>query len=249
MATVRHLGLFAGGCPTPVNTQEQVGISLNTWMTLEEIMAFVWRVKSWKIIHESSVNPNGDNEYALNFEGVIRNTRNDWRYTDPVGERIELDNEGQLVCGSYFSAGELLDNCEGSCEYGWFQSHSYLASSIKYHKATGTFRPLIEVGMFNFIFVQMSPAPPSYYLDLFGEDSGYASPGQVGQARLQIGSVGYDESFPVYGHAFDGGAASAAGSFNHVVSAEEYWPYDPEDGGGPIYDSVTGAQLRDFPAS
>jgi hypothetical protein len=29
----------------------------------------------------------------------------------------------------------------------------------------------------------------------------------------------------------------------------EYWPYDPEDGLGPIYDSATGAQLRDFPAS
>ena len=27
----------------------------------------------------------------------------------------------------------------------------------------------------------------------------------------------------------------------------EYWPYDPEDGLGPIYDSTTGAQLRPFP--
>jgi hypothetical protein len=29
---------------------------------------------------------------------------------------------------------------------------------------------------------------------------------------------------------------------------EEYWPYDPSDGGGPIYDSTTGAQLRSFPS-
>ena len=35
----------------------------------------------------------------------------------------------------------------------------------------------------------------------------------------------------------------AAGS----ITAEEYWPYDPEDGGGPIYDSVTGERLRDYP--
>lgn len=35
----------------------------------------------------------------------------------------------------------------------------------------------------------------------------------------------------------------AAGS----ITAEEYWPYDPGDGGGPIYDSATGAQLRPFP--
>jgi hypothetical protein len=31
------------------------------------------------------------------------------------------------------------------------------------------------------------------------------------------------------------------------VSASHYWPYDPGDGGGPIYDSATGAQLRPFP--
>lgn len=31
------------------------------------------------------------------------------------------------------------------------------------------------------------------------------------------------------------------------IEAVEYWPYDPEDGNGPIYDSTTGAQLRPFP--
>lgn len=31
------------------------------------------------------------------------------------------------------------------------------------------------------------------------------------------------------------------------MSPQEYWPYDPEDGAGPIYDSGTGAQLREFP--
>lgn len=32
-----------------------------------------------------------------------------------------------------------------------------------------------------------------------------------------------------------------------TITASEYWPYDPGDGGGPIYDSATGAQLRAFP--
>jgi hypothetical protein len=31
------------------------------------------------------------------------------------------------------------------------------------------------------------------------------------------------------------------------LEATEYWPYDPGDGGGPIYDSATGVQLRAFP--
>ncbi len=29
------------------------------------------------------------------------------------------------------------------------------------------------------------------------------------------------------------------------IVPEEYWPYDPGDGGGPIWDASTGAQLRD----
>jgi hypothetical protein len=28
------------------------------------------------------------------------------------------------------------------------------------------------------------------------------------------------------------------------LEAVEYWPYDPQDGGGPIYDSVTGERIR-----
>ena len=33
-----------------------------------------------------------------------------------------------------------------------------------------------------------------------------------------------------------------------TITASEYWPYDPRDGGGPIYDSATGEQLRGFPS-
>ena len=33
-----------------------------------------------------------------------------------------------------------------------------------------------------------------------------------------------------------------------VLEAIEYWPYDPGDGGGPIYDTTTGKQLRPFPS-
>ena len=49
--------------------------------------------------------------------------------------------------------------------------------------------------------------------------------------------------FPL-GYLPDPGTSFAAGT----ISVEEYWPYDPGDGLGPIYDSATGAQLRPFPA-
>jgi hypothetical protein len=37
-------------------------------------------------------------------------------------------------------------------------------------------------------------------------------------------------------------------SLNGTLQATEYWPYDPGDGLGPVYDTTTGAQLRAFPA-
>lgn len=33
-----------------------------------------------------------------------------------------------------------------------------------------------------------------------------------------------------------------------TITPLEYWPYNPGDGGGPIYNSTTGAQLRGFPS-
>jgi hypothetical protein len=40
--------------------------------------------------------------------------------------------------------------------------------------------------------------------------------------------------------------STTAGSV--IITPAEYWPYDPGDGGGPIYNSTTGAQLRGFPS-
>ncbi len=36
-------------------------------------------------------------------------------------------------------------------------------------------------------------------------------------------------------------------SLNATLTATAYWPYDPNDGDGPIYDAATGQQLRPFP--
>lgn len=41
--------------------------------------------------------------------------------------------------------------------------------------------------------------------------------------------------------------APPGSSASITVTAEEYWPYDPGDGLGPIYDSTTGDKLREFP--
>jgi hypothetical protein len=52
-----------------------------------------------------------------------------------------------------------------------------------------------------------------------------------------------------YGFRVDTGTGSAPQRYGPgTIAAEEYWPFDPGDGDGPIYDSVTGEQLREFPA-
>lgn len=44
----------------------------------------------------------------------------------------------------------------------------------------------------------------------------------------------------------DGQITTNLGSIN--ISPYRYWPFDPNDGDGPIYDGVTGEQLRGFPS-
>ena len=34
----------------------------------------------------------------------------------------------------------------------------------------------------------------------------------------------------------------------YIIQPGEWWEYDPGDGYGPIYDSITGQQLRPFPS-
>lgn len=53
------------------------------------------------------------------------------------------------------------------------------------------------------------------------------------------------ESFMQQEDIDDGGTAITSISIGSIViSIKEYWPYDPGDGGGPIWDSSTGDQLR-----
>ena len=72
----------------------------------------------------------------------------------------------------------------------------------------------------------------------FYGNGGEAAPHIVGTGTITV----QDRNliFPI------GGDFEGTGSL--AISATEYWPYDPGDGGGPIYDSVTGAQLRGFPS-
>lgn len=61
-------------------------------------------------------------------------------------------------------------------------------------------------------------------------------------------SVPIQAAFGVVGGSDIGSGASTSlstpTSIDIVISAKEYWPYDPGDGDGPIWDTSTGAKLR-----
>jgi hypothetical protein len=65
--------------------------------------------------------------------------------------------------------------------------------------------------------------------------------------------VTFDGGFATHYERTGGLSWSASPDINSVPPSVynfaplEYWPYDPEDGLGPIYDKDTGAQLRPFP--
>ena len=71
----------------------------------------------------------------------------------------------------------------------------------------------------------------------FSGNGGSVEPNTVGTCTITVQDQNL--TFPI------GGDFSGTGAM--AISATEYWPYDPGDGGGPIYDSATGAQLRAFP--
>jgi hypothetical protein len=253
MASVRQLGLFPTPSSNPICPRfaesQDVDLSdismlgafdeatrLNAWMTLEQAMAFVWRVKSWKITHSSSftiLSEEGDiGPFPLNYEETLQNKT---VFSNPPQNPTR---ETDVICGLR------------GLEYGYFEglvgnmggAQGYNMGNISFHPSTNSFRPDVYVQRTGAIY---------FYPQIFdpvglGIDDRPPFYGEIGSATLQIGAVGYNQSFPVYIYSYpsDGGTV---GDFSHTIAATEYWPYDPGDGGGPIYDSTTGAQLRPFP--
>jgi hypothetical protein len=64
----------------------------------------------------------------------------------------------------------------------------------------------------------------------------------VGNLALRL--LGEEYNIPLLGVNSLGGG-SFSGQFSY--EATEYWPYDPNDGGGPIYNLGSGTQIRPFP--
>lgn len=77
-----------------------------------------------------------------------------------------------------------------------------------------------------------------------GWDSHQPQKSKVEMGKFEL--LGVDRDLPISHIATGAGVTETL--TNLLIEPQEFWPYDPGDGLGPIYDIETGKQLRAFPA-
>ena len=251
MPSVRHLGLFprAVFCPRKENLTFDIGLA-DLWISSQPkflyACAHYWRVKTWRVISSATwTEVAGGTVFSTSTSDTISQGIDRVYFTDPGGEEDTVSgtspsSESELIC-SYLNV-----------------PHSLLRSS---QVAGGTGLTL----RYSYELNGLTSQPPAIIrLDTSGNVSEVKTPFRFSAStiRWQIETYSYEGNTGTYGtftYSLLGQnfttpfyANNTLGSTDLTISAslaaEEYWPYDPNDGGGPIYSTTTGAQLRDFPS-
>jgi hypothetical protein len=197
--------------------------------TLEETLAFIWRVKKW----------NFDPQLSPEF----------WVVSNIYRDNLALiKSEQDLVCrplsfAHYFEAeGRRLDE-EGSL--------LFLKSAYNYSPTLYTAQKwqnnLYSPG--HFLYEANFPFPDRFTPNLYISGLGPRPPSPFLDITFQPpldGDRPWEEMIRVDYLTYNITLRNGAGIV--VMRPQEYWPYDPGDGGGPIYDTTTGQQLRPFPS-
>jgi len=91
---------------------------------------------------------------------------------------------------------------------------------------------------------------PNFAFSADAQDmEGISTSGQYGQrGSLSVSYCGLEFIAPLKLDAPDFETLYDLTNMDATLTATEYWPYDPGNGKGPIYDSATGEQLRGFPS-
>jgi hypothetical protein len=226
MPAVTSLNLFGGICPdygVPDYYQGDVlERFLDIRLNLEDTMAFFWRVKTWQI-----------ETHFPDFQ-VIESSIT---FSPPT-------DESKLVCGFYPFACYIKVEAEKTMQRPPFAPLEYIhrwetALSWSLGDQTPIYHPQSQnfsIKFFDSVF---------YF---YGQ--GVRQPEHLGNLQFKF-IARQGEYVPEYNSVAGESRPEltendSVGYF--IIKPDEYWPYDPGDGLGPIYDSATGAQLRPFPA-
>ena len=234
MATVRHLGLIPDLCiidkaQSPLfYEQEEIsedgGQNIYREMSLMQMLALYWRVRKFKFT--GYFEDNNDYQDGFTEEIVLERQKNN----NP------LANERELVCfNSGWQSGNVVMNIA--------LADGFETQSEDLNKLAGKIKK------------DGTQMLPTIYIDWVGAGetgmnvASYAPIGLASQelaggfTKLDLGYVG-SFSWPIYGV-----EANTANFATMEITVEEWWEYHPNDGLGPIYDKITGKQLRAFPDS
>lgn len=190
---------------------------------LEYAVPMWWRVKEWTLNSTAQVLANSDPPSTETYSGTFV-----FRITDyplRVGTAATFQTEKDLVVAG--KAGTSLGRFGPA--YDWLFNALLGDFAIELTLKIG---PLFEFRAF----------------------SGDTPPVATNGEGAQVGSIisnfcGLSFTAPIKRVLpFDPDSLYSFASFEATLTATAYWPYDPGDGKGPIYDSVTGEQLRGFPS-
>lgn len=236
MGSIRHLGLWPNRrCAPPLSpilSLEEVDLLL----PLSTAMAAIWRVKQWSLSWNATWQE-ADGGPTISRSGSVDTPSWQTVYSGPFYEGEPnvgdiLTTESQLVCQRFNSWGALYGETGiAPIGAGFFaRSRFDVDSNGNVVKADDQSGPIRLNWIFSASTTRWSITP----------NGGGAN---VGNLKFKILEEEYD--IPLLGVNSLGSVGSFSGDF--VYEASEYWPYDPNDGNGPIYDSDTGNQIRPFP--
>ena len=215
MAAVTHLGLFPW-CVDPDTS----------YFSREDLLKYAvpmwWRVKSWglevQFVRQANTSPPQNTTINLSKTFNVTDLPKNISTTDT------FQNEKDLVC-----AGVIYDQ-EAGKQYRPPADHTW-----------GIDAP----GIFIDSFVRIGPSFDIYFDqdDMLGARPA-GSGDKVGEVLVKM--QGLEFTVGLFRELTDVETQLyRIVSLNATLEATEYWPYDPEDGGGPIYDSTTGVQKRE----
>jgi hypothetical protein len=215
-------------------------------LTFEQAMRWHWRIKRWRVKVDVQFRWDGLEDIAP-IEGVF--------FADNFSGQQVIVDEKEKVCeaGRFLGEKSVYSDEEEPLNtlYDWTCSVSIGQQQSVWANYPTT--PRLAISQLS-QSVRVSDDKKIYYIPVVvgllirGLDflQSYTS-GQLfnenqGQDKPLVWSIDDGEkkiTRPFRYGGEDGGSVS--------ITVDEYWPYDPLDGLGPIYDSATGAQLRAFP--